>query len=264
MAWYDKPTILSSINKERDYVFIDESGDIKDFSKIINKINKGVKVEPRDSNFVLTAIYTNAKSLSYMYASLCGFKEKHFGNHCILHTTDIFNKDLTISGTSTPKSVFIEELNNLVDGFRYKVVATAFNKVRYIKKYGLTDSSKSLDVIRMIYKREFLKVEKMLIEMNKTATFVIEESSNPKIDKMILNLFVELKTKKRIINSKSLYFTKKAAACYPIGTEIADFTSRAIYSFYKNIEFVETAKKVYNLNLAYCKYLEFFDKEPKK
>ncbi len=73
MAWYDKPTLLANINKERNYVFIDESGDIKDFSTVIKKINKGENVEPRDFNFVLTAIYTNAKSLSYMYASLCDF-----------------------------------------------------------------------------------------------------------------------------------------------------------------------------------------------
>lgn len=263
MAWYEKPTILANINKDRNYVFIDESGDIKDFSNVIKKINNGEKVKTRDSNFVLTAIFTNAKSLSYMYVSFCAFKEKHFGNHRILHTTDIFNKDLMVNGTSTPKSDFIDELNNLVDSFRYKVVATAFNKALYVRKYKISDSSMSLDIIKMIYKREFFKIEKMLVEMDKTATYVIEESSNPKIDKMILKLFVELRTKKRLINSESLYFTKKSATCYPVGTEIADFSSRAIYSFYKNVEFVETAKKVYNLNLAYCKFIEFFDKEPK-
>lgn len=265
MAWYEKPTVLSNINKDKNYVFLDESGDIKDFSKVISKINKGVKIESRDSNFVITAIYTGARNLSYMYASLCSFKEKHFGDHRILHTTDIFNKnDLYIPGTSTPRSDFIEELDELIDGFRFKVVATAFNKVRYVKKHKLNDSSKSSDIIKMIYKREFLKIEKMLVEMNKTATFVIEESSNPKMDKMILNVFVELRMKKRLINSESLYFTKKSAKCYPAGTEIVDFASRAIYSFYKNIEFVETAKKVYDLNLVYCTYLEFFDKEPKE
>lgn len=264
MAWYEKPTILANINKKKNYVFLDESGDIKDLSTVIKKFKNGEDIQQRDSNFVLTAVFVDAKSLSYIYASMCTFKEKHFGNHNVLHTTDIFNNNFSIVGTSTPKSVFIEELNNLISGFRYKVVATAFNKAKYVKQYQLIDSSKAMDIIKSLYKRQFLKIEEMLSGLNKKSVFVIEESSNPKIDKMILSLFVELRTSKRLVNSESLYFTKKTATCYPVGTEIADFSSRAIYSYYKNIEFVETAKKVFDLNLKYCKYIDFFDKDPNK
>ncbi len=196
---------------------------------------------------------------------MCDFKMKHFGDSkTILHASDIFNKELCIRGTTTPKSLFIEELNELIDGYRYKVVATAFNKVRYIKKYGLLDETLSLSIIKALYKREFLKIEKMLIEIDREAIFVLEESSNPKIDKTILDLFVSLRKKKRLVNSLKLYFTKKDAFCYPVGTELADFTSRSIYSFFRNIEFIEIAKKVYNSNLSSNEFIEFFDREVKK
>ena len=38
MSWVEKPTILSYISKEQNYIFIDESGDIKDLKTIIKKV----------------------------------------------------------------------------------------------------------------------------------------------------------------------------------------------------------------------------------
>lgn len=134
MSWYEKTTLLCKINKNQNYCFFDESGDIKDLSSIIKKINSGIYPNKRDSNFVITGVYIGSKNLEYIYALLSNFKNKHFGKNVILHNTEFFNNNLTIEGGSTPKNLFIDELNELIGSFRYKVVATAFNKVEYIKK----------------------------------------------------------------------------------------------------------------------------------
>ncbi|MGI6714372.1 MAG: DUF3800 domain-containing protein [Bacilli bacterium] len=264
MAWYEKPTILAKINKNQNYAFLDESGDIKDLKTVIKKIEESVYIARRDSNFIITGIYVDSKKLEYIYAAFSNFKMKHFGNKNPLHATEVFNDKKTIIATNTSKQEFIDELNGIISSFRYRIVATAFNKVDYVKKHQIKDSSIALSIIREIYKRQFMKMEDMLKELNRTAFFVVEESSNPKIDKIILDLFVFLRKRKRLVNAKKLYFTKKSASCYPVGIELADFSSRAIYSYFRNTEFINVLKKVYKSDFVYNKYIEFFDKPIKK
>ncbi len=137
MPWYNKPTLLSYINKKTDYVFIDESGSINNFKTIIKKARKGEPVALRDSTFVLTALYTSSRSLSYIYANFSSLKQKFFpkNKNFIFHSTDIVRRSFEYSKISDEKyALLTEQLATMIGKFKYSVVVTSINKITYAKK----------------------------------------------------------------------------------------------------------------------------------
>lgn len=265
MAWYEQPTILSSIDQKSDYVFIDESGDIKDLKSIIKKIHNHSTVSVRDSNFLLTGIFIPSRNLKFLYGCFNELKIRYFNELFPFHAVDIDRNAEPYCNLGEKKQDFCKELSEIVTGFRYEIVGTAINKVNYVEKYYPEECEIDYrDIIWSIYSRHFKKLEDILNDRIKDAIVVVEEGSDPEIDHLILDCFNWLRTTKKIVRLKKLYFTKKGAVLYPAGTELADFTSKAIYGVYRNIEFVTVLRKIHNSPINNTKYLEFFDAPAQK
>lgn len=263
MAWTDKPTILTYINKENNYVFIDESGDIKDLKSVIKKVKKNESLNIRDCNFVLNSVFLNRKSLSFLYKKFINLKIKYNIENVKFHSVDIDNRKNAFSSENMDdgtRNKFLCELNDIIVNSDFYLIATALNKYDYARRFCIDNNIEARDIIIALYKREFYKIEKMLLNLETTAILVAEESSDPKIDNLILQTFNELRIKRKIKNITAFYFTKKSAKLYPVGTELADLTSKPIYNVFRNLEFIQILNKVYNFPLGKNSSLEIFNK----
>lgn len=263
MSWVEKPTILSYISKEQNYIFIDESGDIKDLKTIIKKVRNGECINVRDSNFVLNSIFLSKKNLLALYKSFSSLKKKYNIAKVNFHSVDIDHRRNAFSQKNMndeTRMKFLNELNDIIINSNYYLIATAINKYDYVRKYCINEAIEARDIIICIYEREFLKIEKMLSDLDKNAVLVIEESSNPKIDNLILQSFNELRIRKKIKRITALYFTSKNAKVYPVGTELADLTSKPIYQIFRNLEFIQILRKIYRFHANKFSSLEIFDK----
>lgn len=260
MAWYEQPTILGAIDKNSDYVFIDESGDIKDLKSIIKKLHNHESVPVRNSNFLLTGIFIPGRNLTYLYATFSELKSKYFGKQFAFHAVDIDRNAEPYKSLGDKKQDFCRELNEIMSNFRYEIVGTAINKVNYVEKYYPVECEIDYrDIIWSIYSRHFKKLEDVLNARSRDAIVVVEEGSDPEIDHLVLDCFNWLRTTKKIIRLKTMYFTKKSANIYPVGTELADFTSKSLYGIYRNTEFITILRKIHNSPVNNTKYIEFFD-----
>jgi len=140
-----------------------------------------------------------SKNLKNLFRAFNKLKKKYFkSNKVIFHSTEIDNKkgDFDIDGSKFKS--FTEELNDIIVSTPFYQHATGINKADYIRKYYTTEEFIPSDLIQVLYKKHFMKVERMLKKLDRSAIFVIEESSNPKLDKKILQLFVDLRIKKSL------------------------------------------------------------------
>lgn len=251
MAWYEKPTLIRGIAKDEYYVFGDESGDIRGLKATIKKYVAGESIKERDATFTLTSVFLFPKCLESLYASFQNIKQKYLGKNVPFHANEISNKTgLYSSENMDPKTYqdFIVELDEEVQKCKYTVQVTAFNKWEYVTRRDIKDPEKASEIITQIYKEHFKRVDAMLEDFDKTATFVLEESSNPKLDKMILDEFVKLRRRKTIKRIKSLYFTRKDANLYPAGTELADIVSQSMFYIFSHPKCYVSLRKTYFRN----------------
>lgn len=248
MSWMDKPTIIKKIEKDCFYVFADESGDIKGMKSAIKKYVGGDTVRERDSTFVLTSVFISPVCLKSLYATFEHIKKKYLGKSIPFHANEV-EKHLGIYKNLEPITYqnMIKEIDDEVRKCRYVVQATAFNKWDYITKYDVRDFNDASRIIRSIYKKHFKRVELMLEDFDKTATMVIEESSDPKMDKMVLDVFVKLKLKGALRHLKGLYFTRKSFEMYPAGTELADFVSESMFHIFTHPKCLISLRKTYKI-----------------
>ena len=244
----DKPTILKSINKNCYYVFADESGDIKGMKSAIKKYLKGDILRDRDSTFVLTSVFISPACLKALYVTFKSIKEKYLGQVIPFHANEV-EKHSGIYKDLHPVSYqnMIREIDDEVRKCRYVVQATAFNKWDYITKYDVRDLNDASKIICSIYKKHFRRVEAMLDDFGKDATMVIEESSDPKMDKMVLNVFKKLKSRGVLHHLNGLYFTRKSADMYPAGTELADFVSESMFHIFTHPKCLISLRKTYKI-----------------
>lgn len=265
MPWYAQPTILDRISPSFDYVFFDESGTITDLAATKKKLLRNVKIDIRNQIFVLNSTFLTSKNLRKLFQDFENLKNKYFNSkRVILHATEIDNKKGVFNINDNSFKSFTTELNDIIISTPFYQHATGINKTDYIRKYYLNDDFVPSDLIQIIYKKHFMKLERMLKKMDRSAILVIEESSNPKMDKKILQLFVDLRIKKRLINCAKLYFTKKSAKIYPVGNELVDLTAKPIYKIFQNMEFIQLLKKFYKFNIEASSSLEYFDEKIKK
>ena len=249
MAWFDKPTLIRNIKKDTYYVFGDESGDIKGLKSTIKKYASGDSIKERDATFTFTSVFISPKCLESLYASFQKIKQQYLHTVLPFHAAEIERRSGIYSSINLSDSDyqnFIISLDEEVRACKFIVQVTSFNKWEYVCKNNIADTEMASKIICMIYKNHFKRVEKMLVNLNKEAILVLEESSNPKMDKLILQEFVKLRKRKTINNIKSLYFTNKKAAMYPAGTELADIVSQSMFHIFSHPKCLTSLRKVYS------------------
>lgn len=235
MSWRDKPTLLKKINKETYYVFADESGDIKDLKNYIKKNIAGEQIRPSESTFIFTSVLVSPKSLMCLYAKFESIKDSYGLSGIPFHANDLDNrrnnyKNLSALDHQNLQIAIDEEMTCC----RFIAQVSCIDKWKYIKTHNIQDLDLARFIIKKFYKKHFAAVNKMLESVGKTATFIIEESSDPKLDKIILESFCELKEKHSIKNIGALYFTNKSIKPYPSGVELADFVSNSLFKVFKH------------------------------
>lgn len=248
MAWYEKPTLIRSINKETYYVFGDESGDIKGLKSTIKKYVAGEMIKERDATFTFTSVFISPKCLESLYASFQNIKKQYFPNVVPFHASDIENRKGLYSQSNMSDEdyqSFILQLDEEVKICKFRVQVTSFNKWAYVRKHNITDINKASTIIRKIYKNHFLRVDNMLSSLNKEVVMVLEESSDPKMDKLILQEFLKLRRRKTVSRIKALYFTNKNANLYPAGTELADIVSQSMFRIFSHPKCLVSLRKVF-------------------
>lgn len=246
MSWKEKPTLLSKIVYDQNYVFMDESGCLTDLKSINKKTVNCERIDIRDSIFVINAVFIKPYSLRKITSSINQLKKKYFENpHIILHSTDINNRKNEFSKLDDEQYyAFASDLNDIILKNTFFQITTGINKKIFIEEMIKHEAFDEGKITRIVYNSIFRKIDYMLKNEGKKATLVAEESSNPDLDALIVKILYKLKKKKKISNIKAIYFVSKKAF-YPSGSEIVDLTARPIYKVYQNVEFVSLLKKLY-------------------
>lgn len=145
------------------YFFIDESGDHG-----LQKINHEFPL------FVLCGILVEQFEYSKIRDSFNSIKNQFWGNtNVILHSRDIrkCEKDFVTLLNSNVKKLFYEELNQAIIENEYTVVASAINKIDYIKAFGEFHNN--------VYELALTAV------FNQILTYLFNNKLNPVIDVVI-------------------------------------------------------------------------------
>lgn len=145
------------------YFFIDESGDHG-----LQKVNHEFPL------FVLCGILVEQFEYSKIRDSFNSIKNQFWGNaNVIFHSRDIrkCEKDFVTLLNSNVKKLFYEELNQAIIENEYTVVASAINKIDYIKAFGEFHNN--------VYELALTAV------FNQILTYLFNNKLNPVIDVVI-------------------------------------------------------------------------------
>jgi len=114
------------------YLFIDESGD-----------HGLAKIDPSFPVFVLCGILISSTDYNTLNNQVLGLKSNFWeGKKVILHSSDIrkCNNEFQILFDPDIKTAFYDQINSIMSGEKYTIIAAAIDKKRYINKYGkITD-----------------------------------------------------------------------------------------------------------------------------
>lgn len=110
------------------YLFIDESGD-----------HGLVNLDPNFPVFLLCGVLLSQDNYTLLRKDVNTLKNKFWNNKTvILHSRDIrkCEKEFQILFDLALKTKFYERLNSIIQDSKYRVLASAIDKTKYIKKYG--------------------------------------------------------------------------------------------------------------------------------
>jgi len=110
------------------YLFIDESGD-----------HGLVNLDPNFPVFLLCGVLLSQDNYTLLRKAINTLKNKLWGDKSvILHSRDIrkCEKEFQILFDLELKSAFYQALNTIISQTKYRVLASAINKTKYIQKYG--------------------------------------------------------------------------------------------------------------------------------
>lgn len=110
------------------FLFIDESGD-----------HGLVNLDPSFPVFLLCGLLTSEENYLDTKDNINKIKNEFWGNkQVILHSRDIrkCEKEFQILFDLAIKSKFYEGINKVIEDSKYRILASAINKVKYIKTYG--------------------------------------------------------------------------------------------------------------------------------
>ena len=148
------------------YLFIDESG------------NHGlVHLDPSFPVFLLCGLLQSQENYEQARAQMNGLKKELWGNkEVIFHSRDIrkCEKEFQILFDLELKAKFYATLNRIISESKYRIVAAAINKTKYIKTYGrLSNDVYELSLSFLIERAIFCLDEK--VNENKKLEIIIEK-----------------------------------------------------------------------------------------
>lgn len=115
------------------YLFLDESGD-----------HGLTRIDPQFPIFVLCGVLISQAEYENLKTKIAALKTKFWGEKkVILHSRDIrkCDKEFAILLDGEVKKFFYEELNQIIEETPYEVIASAIDKDKYLKRYGLLNNN---------------------------------------------------------------------------------------------------------------------------
>lgn len=111
------------------FLFLDESGD-----------HGLTRIDPQFPIFVLCGILISQADYADLTARISALKLKFWGKKkVILHSRDIrkCDREFSILLDENVKAAFYSELNQIIEQTSFEIIASAIDKEKYLKKYGL-------------------------------------------------------------------------------------------------------------------------------
>jgi len=213
---------------ETYYLFLDESGDHG-----LSNINAYFPV------FLLCGVLFEADDYEKCRQEINYVKEKYWGDkEVILHSSDIrrCRKEFQTLLDVNIKSEFIEDINTIIQGNNYEVIADGIQKEEFIKKYGKLSNVYEL-CLSFILERTYFCLDR--IPTNKHLYIVIEERGKKEDTKLrdyilkviergthfvssekfkYLNIKIEFRKKRQNVNGLQL----ADLIAYPVATYVMD------------------------------------------
>lgn len=239
------------MEKEKYYLFLDESGDHG-----LANINLSFPV------FLLCGVLFEKTSYEKLDEEMNQVKEKFWNSReVIFHSSDIrrIRKEFQILFDLDLKAEFIKDINTIVSGNDYTIIADGIHKQYYIQRYGKLSSvyelCLSFIIERAVFRLDEIPTEKQLYliieERGKKEDQKLKEYISKVLDRgtayvkperlKALNIKVEFRSKKKNINGLQL----ADLVAYPIATKIID-KSRANPAFdLLNSKFYRRNGKIY-------------------
>lgn len=164
------------------YLYIDESGD-----------HGLVNLDTNFPVFLLCGVLVSDENYNIIRSAINGVKRDFWGSkEVIFHSRDIrkCNKEFQVLFDLVLKSKFYEDINHIIQDSKYRIIASAINKERYIKTYGkLSNDVYELALSFIIERAVFCLDEKK--DKDKQLKIVIEKRGK-KEDKKLEEHFQRL------------------------------------------------------------------------
>lgn len=164
------------------YLFIDESGD-----------HGLVNLDPDFPVFLLCGIILSEENYQKVRQSINAVKSKFWNNkEVILHSRDIrkCNKEFQILFNDDIKKEFYFGLNDIIQNNRYRILASAIDKAKYIKMYGKLSNDVYELALSFIIERAIFCLDEV-VNVKKELEIVIEKRGK-KEDKKLEEHFQRL------------------------------------------------------------------------
>ena len=164
------------------YLFIDESGD-----------HGLVKLDASFPVFLLCGMLTSEENYVAIRAEINSIKHSFWGEkEVILHSRDIrkCEKEFQILFDLALKSEFYERINKVIEESKYRILASAINKAKYIKTYGKLSNDVYELALSFIIERAIFSLDEVK-GVNKHLEIIIEKRGK-KEDKKLEEHFQRL------------------------------------------------------------------------
>lgn len=148
------------------FLFIDESGD-----------HGLVHLDPSFPVFLLCGVLVSEDNYTIIRSNINGVKSYFWKNkEVILHSRDIrkCEKEFQILFNLTVKADFYNQLNGIIKNSKYRVIASAINKEKYIKTYGKLSNDVYELALSFIIERAVFSLDEVK-EPSKQLEIIIEK-----------------------------------------------------------------------------------------
>ncbi len=164
------------------YLFIDESGD-----------HGLARLDPSFPVFLLCGLICSEENYFNMRGEINKLKNSLWGNkEVILHSRDIrkHEKEFQIFFDMEKKELFYTELNKIIQQSTYRILASAIDKEKYIKKYGRLSNDVYEVALSFIIERAIFSMDEIRVD-SKQLDIIIEKRGK-KEDKQLDEHFQRL------------------------------------------------------------------------
>lgn len=167
------------------FLFIDESGD-----------HGLVTLDPSFPVFLLCGMLTSEENYTTIRNQINSLKHEFWGKkEVILHSRDIrkCEKEFQILFNLDIKSKFYERINTIIEETKYRILASAINKSKYIKTYGKLSNDVYELALSFIIERAIFSLDEVK-GVTKQLEIIIEKRGK-KEDKKLEEHFQRLKAR---------------------------------------------------------------------